>query len=85
MPAIVVDTSVVGSWVLADEYDAQTQALAEQVANSGAIAPALLLYEIRNLMVSAIRSQRVDAATVDGSMAELRLLPITFMKPNPVH
>ncbi len=82
MPAFVLDSSVAGAWVLPDERTAQSEALAENLANSGAVAPILLIYEVRNLLVSAIRRGRLDADTAVKSMAEFRLLPITYSEPS---
>jgi predicted nucleic acid-binding protein len=81
MPAFVVDSSVAASWVLPDERNDQTEILSEIVIDSGAVAPALLIYEIRNLLVIAVRSLRIEKEVAGKGIAEIRMLPISYLEP----
>jgi predicted nucleic acid-binding protein len=81
MAAFVVDSSVAASWILPDEHSVQTEALSELVISFGALAPALLIYEVRNLLVSAIRTQRIDRDAAIKGIAEIRMLPISYVEP----
>lgn len=74
--SLVLDASLTLAWYFDDESTATTDAVMDQVAQAGAIVPALWRYEVANGFQSAIRRKRVDAAYRDASLAELRLLPI---------
>ncbi|MCC6867372.1 MAG: type II toxin-antitoxin system VapC family toxin [Burkholderiales bacterium] len=73
---IVVDSSVVLSWLFRDEHTTGTDALLRQVLQSGAIVPSLLKLEVANALEMAVRRRRIDAAFRDASLRDLLAFPI---------
>jgi predicted nucleic acid-binding protein len=59
----VVDTSVVGSWVLPDENHAL-----ERLKDDEAFAPSLLWFELRNLLLANERRQRITPAQTAAAL-----------------
>jgi len=57
--AFVVDASVVGAWLLPDEHSILAEAAMSRMEEEDALAPDLLWHEIRNLLVTAARQQRI--------------------------
>lgn len=76
MTAFVVDASVVGAWLFADEQSPQTDMLQEWAADQGAIAPALWPYEVANLVWTARRRRRLADELFDRLAAILPGLPV---------
>ena len=69
--AFVVDASVVGSWVLADENHPEALTALERLKDDEAFAPSLLWFELRNLLLANERPS-TDHAGADGGGAEPR-------------
>jgi predicted nucleic acid-binding protein len=67
---LVVDSSIVLSWLLSDEAARITDALAEDVHRSGAVAPALLRLEVANVLVVSERRGRISSATMIASLSD---------------
>ena len=61
-PAFVVDASVSAAWLLPDEATAATEAALQATATSDVWVPALWLVDTGNLLRSAHRRRRIDAA-----------------------
>ena len=59
MKASVLDSSVTVAWVLGDEPSARADAILQEVAEIGGVAPALCWVEVRNALVIAERKGRV--------------------------
>ena len=59
MKAPVLDSSVTMAWMLRDEPSARADAILEQVADIGGVAPALWWVEVRNVLVIAERKGRL--------------------------
>jgi len=74
--SLVIDSSVTLSWCFADERTELTLSLLYQVAEHGAVAPALWRLEVANGLQSAVRRGRIDAAYRDAAIADLRALAI---------
>jgi predicted nucleic acid-binding protein len=72
----VVDASLAGSWVLPDERNTEATALARALLQGGVLAPNLFWHEVRNLLVSARRSGRLDDETLALQLGALDRLPI---------
>ena len=66
----VVDASVVGSWVLPDENHPEALAALERLKDDEAFAPSLLWFELRNLLLSNERRQRITPAQTAAYMRE---------------
>jgi predicted nucleic acid-binding protein len=62
MAGLVVDASVAAAWLLPEEATAYTDALLTATAVQEVWVPALWLLEIGNLLLSAERRRRIDAA-----------------------
>lgn len=76
--SFVVDSSVALSWCFEDERTPATQAVLEQVGESGAVAPQHWPLEVLNGLMMAERRQRVAAARRRQLADFLRDLPITL-------
>ena len=55
----VVDASVVGSWLLADEQHPEAVTALDRLKDDEAFAPSLLWFELRNLLLANERRQRI--------------------------
>lgn len=74
--SLVLDASLALSWYFEDERTPAADALLDQVANAGAVVPALWRLEVANGFQTAVRRRRVDLAFRDKALAELALMPI---------
>ena len=72
----VLDASLALSWYFEDERTPATDALLDQVAESGAVVPMLWRLEIANGFQSAIRRGRIDLAFRNEALAQLVRMPI---------
>ena len=76
--SLIVDSSVALSWCFEDEHTPATVALLDQVAEVGAMAPALWPLEVLNGLAMAERRGRLDAARRHQLIGFLRDLPINL-------
>jgi predicted nucleic acid-binding protein len=67
----VVDTSIVGAWLLPDERTRETEALLQRTAGDDALAPDLLWHELRSVILSAIKRGRIAESDLDPVLAAL--------------
>jgi predicted nucleic acid-binding protein len=74
--AIVVDASISASWFLPDEATPQARQWAIKVLDGTTIAPGLYWHEMRNLLVMALRRNRLDQPAFERNIAYLDALPI---------
>lgn len=74
--SLVLDASLALSWYFEDERTSAADALLDQVADAGAVVPALWRLEIANGFCSAIRRRRIDPAFRDTAIAQLRCMSI---------
>jgi len=75
---VVADASFCGAWILEDESSSEAEALLEQV-ESGEVSllmPALWKYEMLNLLRSACRRGRMDAASASAAQKVLSRVPL---------
>jgi predicted nucleic acid-binding protein len=79
--ALVLDVSIAVKWFLQDEGDDVSPKLLERVAAETAYVPALFRWEIQSALISAERSNRIDAEDVDAALEALRDLPILVESP----
>ncbi|WP_271065750.1 type II toxin-antitoxin system VapC family toxin [Caulobacter sp. NIBR1757] len=75
---LVVDSSIVLSWLLGDEASAITDALADDVHRTGAIGPAHLRAEVANVLVMLERRRRISSAAVIASLSDFEDMAIQF-------
>jgi predicted nucleic acid-binding protein len=74
--SLVLDASLALSWYFEDEHTSAANVLLDQVADTGAVVPALWRLEIANGFHTAIRRKRIDAAFRDKAIAQLRCMSI---------
>jgi predicted nucleic acid-binding protein len=74
--SLVLDSSVALTWCFEDEHTPVAAALLDQIAENGAVAPALWPLEVLNGLVMAERRGRLDAARRHQLASFLRDLPI---------
>lgn len=72
----VLDASIAAAWLLPDEQSDRTDAALALMAVDGALAPSLLWYEIRNILIMATRRSRLPEGEAVPALARLRRLPI---------
>jgi len=72
----VLDASVTMTWCFVDETTAYTEAVLESLTHHSALAPALWLLEVGNVLVVAERRGRMDRAGSTRFIALLEQLPI---------
>jgi predicted nucleic acid-binding protein len=76
--SLVVDSSMTLAWYFDDERTAASIAVLNQVADAGAIVPALWRLEVLNGLQVAVRRGRIDIAYRDASLEDLRSLVIAI-------
>ena len=76
--SFVLDSSVTLTWCFDDERTDATDALLEQVVESGAEAPSLWPLEILNALALAERRGRIDAGQRQRLAGFLHDLPVTL-------
>ncbi|KQY19306.1 type II toxin-antitoxin system VapC family toxin [Rhizobium sp. Root483D2] len=80
--SFVVDASIVAAWLLPDESNELAERARLAMTSEDALAPDLLLHEIRNILVIAERRNRI---TADGSVSilvALRKVPLIITSMN---
>jgi predicted nucleic acid-binding protein len=78
LTGIVIDASVVAAWLMPDEQSAFAQETSAKVVADGAMAPALFWYELRNMLLSNERRQRLSGEEFVQALRALRMLPIAL-------
>jgi predicted nucleic acid-binding protein len=82
MPTFVVDASVAAAWCFPDEGTEYTNAVLHAVLNSsGAIAPRLWAYELRNSVLIGARRGRITKAHALDVLASLQSLQLFLTDP----
>ena len=76
MSGMVVDASVVISWLFDDEEEPRADRALERLIENGALAPYLWHLETRNALLVAERRGRLSARAVDERLDALKGLPI---------
>jgi predicted nucleic acid-binding protein len=72
----VVDTSVVGSWLLPDEHHPEAVTALDRLKDDEAFAPSLLWFELRNLLLANERRQRITPAQTAVVLNLVQQLPL---------
>ncbi len=76
MTVCVLDSSAALAWVLPNETSGSTDALLDQVAEGGAVAPGLWPLETANALLMAERRGRITLAERQQALSTLAELPI---------
>ena len=72
----VLDASVAGPWVLADEPSEAATRIAHRLLTENALVPTLWWYEVRNLLVVCERRGRLNQSDSDLFLSRLADCPI---------
>jgi len=72
----VLDASVAGPWILADEPSETAVRIAHRLLSEDALVPALWWYEVRNLLVVCERRGRLERSDSDLFLSRLADYPI---------
>ena len=72
----VLDASVVASWCFADESHPSAQLAFALIEQESAVAPTLLWFEVRNVLLVGERRKRLSEAQVGLFLTHLSELPI---------
>jgi predicted nucleic acid-binding protein len=79
----VADASIVAAWLLPDEDDALSRAALQALRRDKVIAPAILWFEVRNVLIVSERRGRLDEERTGKAISILNRLPIeTDREPN---
>jgi predicted nucleic acid-binding protein len=76
--SLVIDCSMTLSWYFEDERTAGRIGVLNQVADAGAVVPALWRLEVLNGLQAAVRRGRITVAYRDVSLTDLRALSIAI-------
>ncbi|MBM9595089.1 type II toxin-antitoxin system VapC family toxin [Roseitranquillus sediminis] len=74
--SLVLDGSAALAWCFADETTPAVDAVMDQVAEAGAVVPAIWRLEVANGPQAGLRRSRLDAERRDAMLAALADLPI---------
>jgi predicted nucleic acid-binding protein len=74
--SLVLDSSATLAWIYGDETTDAIRAVFDQVADAGAVVPALWRLEVANSLTVAVRRNRIDAEFRRAALADLALLDI---------
>jgi predicted nucleic acid-binding protein len=74
--SLVLDASLTLSWFFKDERTPGADAVLTEVAEKGAVAPALWRLEVANALQMAIRRKRIDTGFRDRALAQLSRLSV---------
>ncbi len=74
----VIDASLTLAWFFEDERTPAVDSVLDEVATTGALAPALWRLEVANGLQTAKRRKRIDAAFGNRALDHLAALPIAI-------
>lgn len=74
--AFVLDASIVACWALRDEHATVAERALGRLSSDEAVVPALLWFEVRNILVVNERRKRLTEAATQEFLAQLAALPI---------
>lgn len=79
----VLDNSVVCGWLLENQATPYTAAIADQLLEDRAAAPALLRLEYTNVLRTACKRGRMNAQQAQEAIGHLAALPLEFDQEAP--
>ena len=80
---LVLDNSVVSGWLLKGQATPYATAIARQLLNDRAVAPALLRLEYTNVLRTACKRGRLTAQQAQAAIADLAALPLDLDQQVP--
>jgi len=82
----VVDASIVAAWALQDEESSHAAEALERLRGEPALAPALLFFEVRNVLLVNERRGRLSEGQSTEFLRALSRLPIRIDRsPDEIH
>lgn len=85
MSIVIIDASVAASWLFEDESDDYAATVLEALGTSEGVAPLLWQYELRNILLSAKRRNRITQHEMINRLAALAELPIRMDNEADLH
>lgn len=79
--SFVLDCSVALAWLLPDESNERTDALADRLEKESAHVPSIWSLEVGNALMVAVRRKRISEADLDRCVSALSGLPIEVDSP----
>jgi predicted nucleic acid-binding protein len=76
--SLVLDSSVTLAWIYPDETTDAIRQVFDDVAESGAVVPALWRLEVGNGLTVAVRRGRITAALRAAALADLTLIDVSI-------
>ena len=83
--SFVLDSSVALAWLLQDEANERTDALADRLEQENAHVPPIWSLEVGNALMMAMRRKRISEAEFDRCIAAVSVLPIEEVPPAVCH
>lgn len=74
--AFVLDSSVALAWLLQDEANERTDALADRLEQENAHVPSIWSLEVGNALMTALRRKRISNGDFERCISALSALPI---------
>lgn len=74
--AFVLDSSVALAWLLQDEANERTDALADRLEQENAHVPSIWSLEVGNALTTALRRKRISNGDFERCISALSALPI---------
>jgi predicted nucleic acid-binding protein len=75
--SLILDSSATLAWIYGDETTAAIRGVFDDIADNGAVVPALWRLEVANRLTMAVRRRRIDPDFRRAALADLALLDIT--------
>jgi len=83
--SLVLDASLTLSWYFEDERTPEADSVLDQVAEQGAVVPALWRLEVANGLQVSVRRRRLTPAFRDNALDQLARMPITVDAETDTH
>ncbi|WP_284180192.1 type II toxin-antitoxin system VapC family toxin [Rhabdaerophilum sp. SD176] len=76
--SLVLDSSATLAWIFSDESTPAIDTIFDQIAEQGAVVPALWVLEVANSLTVAIRRERISPQERSDALADLSALEISI-------
>lgn len=76
--SLVLDSSATLAWIFGDESTPAIESIFDQIAERGAIVPALWMLEVANSLTVAVRCERISPQERNDALADLSALEISI-------
>jgi predicted nucleic acid-binding protein len=82
LTAFVIDASIVIAWFLSEDIEPWASALFETLQTTGALAPVLIRFEVRNALLVGERRGRLDATQSSQFLRDFDKLRLRLAPPS---